>query len=260
VNLYAVSPESLWSSPSFVRFMAYSGVAHVAALVLVIYGPIFRFPSEIPPEYIVTVNLGMDAPPEPAPPEPEPAPPEPAPPEPAPPEPKPPEPEPPPPPRQEVEEAMYVPDVPSEKPKPPKPPKPPKAPEQKPKPKAQDVADVMESLRQDVQKRNPAPAPRQGGPVADAELAGYMNAVRACMTINWVGAQQFLRRRGLQVVLLVEVNEAGRVQSVQVERGSGVDAFDDSAERAVLKCSPSLPPPPSGRSQIPVLFNPGENE
>ncbi len=258
MNLYAASPESLWSSPSFVRFTAYSVVAHVAAVAIALYGPLFRFDSDIPPDYIVTVNLGIDAPADPVQPAPEPAPPEPAPPEPPPPEPTPPEP--PPPPKQEVEEAMYVPDVPSEKPKPPKPKTPPKPPEQKPKPKPQDVADVMKSLRQDVEKRNPAPAARTGGPNADPELAGYMNAVKACMTINWVGAQQFLRRRGLQVVLLVEVNEVGRVPTEQLDRGAGVDAFDDSAERAVLKCSPSLPPPPSGRSQIPVVFNPGGNE
>lgn len=259
MNLYAASPESLWSSPSFGRFVAYSVVAHCAALVLTVYGHIFRLNSDIPPEYIVTVDLRMDGPPESEVAPPEPAPPEPKPPEPPPPEPKPPEPEPVPP-KQEIEEAMYVPDVPSEKPKPPKPKTTPKPPDQKPKPKPQDVTDVMASLRKDVQQRNPAPAPRQGGSSVDPELAAYLNQVTACMTLNFVGVQRFLRRRDVQVLLMVEVNEAGRVQSVQVERSSGEGQFDDSAERAVLKCSPTLPPPPSGRSQIPVLFSPGGNE
>ncbi len=255
MNLYAASPESLWSSPAFVRFMACSAAAHVAAIFFVVYGPIFRFRSELPP--IANVTL-MDMPAEavaemttPEPPAPAPEPPKPPPePEVKPPEPKPAEPEPP---KQVVEEALVVPDVPPEKPRPPKK----KAP---PAPKPVDVAELMKSVRAEADKNRP-PAPASGARgINDPELAAYQLRVRACLNANWAGAALYQRRRDLRVQFLMTVNPTGRVEDVEVTQGSGEGALDDSAERAILKCSPSLPPPPSGVTEIPITFSPGESQ
>ena len=250
MNLYAASPESLWSSPAFVRFMAYSVVAHAAAIFLVAYGPIFRFNSVMLPQPVM-VNLDMALPAEPEPTPPEPPAPQPPAPEPT----KPPEPEPPPP-EQVVQEAMVVPDIPSEKPKPkPKPPKPPKPPEQKPKPK--DVADVMASLRQEVEKQRPPQRPTAGRGTLDPEMAAYIAGVKGCLRQNWVGAQRFQRRRDLLAEFEVQLGPGGKVASAEITRPSGEDFFDETAERAIFKCQP-WPEPPGGQTTIAIQFVPEE--
>jgi periplasmic protein TonB len=266
VNLYATSPETLWSSPSFLRFTAYSSVAHVGVVLFVMYGSFFRFDSALPTIDVVEVSV-LDAPPEPvAEPAPEPAPPEPPPPEPEPPptpEVKPPEPAPEPePPEQQVDEAVVIPDVPRDKPKPPKPPpKPPKRPDKKPKPpKPVDVSDVMKNLRSDVEQRTPKPQASSASGTVDPELAEYYRKVKVCLDANWVGAQRFQRRRDLEVQFMVEVDAGGQVKSLELTRGSGEDQLDDTAERAIRKCSASLPPPPAGRTRVPIAFNPGDIE
>jgi protein TonB len=207
----------------------------------------------------------MDAPPEPVPdPAPEPAPPEPEPPPPPPPEPEPPpppeakpaEPEPP---QQTVDEAVVIPKVPNEKPKPAKP-KPPKRPEIKPKPpKPVDVADLMKDLRKGVEERAPKPQASSASGTVDPELAEYYRKVKACLNANWVGAGLFGRRRDLSVLFEVEVETGGKVRSVEVTTSSGERQLDETAERAIYKCSP-LPEAPGGRTTIPIRFSPGDIE
>lgn len=244
MNLYAASPESLWSSRSFVRFMACSAVAHSAALVLVAYGPIFRFRSDIPmPVPVSLVEMPSEPVAEVSPPEP--APPEPPPPEPPKPEVKPPEPEQP---KQVVEEALVVPDVPPEKPRPPK---------KKPAPKPPDVADVMQALRQEADKNKPPPRKSSAAGTLDPEMAAYLVRVKGCLRQNWVGAQRFQRRRDLLAQFEVELAPGGKVASAELTRPSGEDIFDETAERAIMKCQP-WPEPPGGQTSIPITFAPEE--
>lgn len=241
MNLYAASPDSLWSSPAFVRVMACSVAGHAAAIFLVVYGPIFRFHSVMLPEPVM-VNLDMALPAEPAPPEPPPPEPPVVPPAP---EPKPAEPEPQ---KQEVKEALVVPDVPPEKPKPKKP---------KPQPKPQDVADVMASLRKDVEKQRPPQRQGAARGTLDPEMASYIAGVKGCLRQNWVGAQRFQRRRDLLAEFEVQLGPGGKVTSAEVTRPSGEDFFDETAERAIFKCQP-WPEPPGGQTIIPIRFVPEE--
>ena len=251
MSSYAAEPESLWSSPAFLRFMALSGLAHAAVAVMIVLGPSFRFRSNMDPAPIFVSVLDAQPAPEP---EPEPAPPPPPEVKPPAPEPevKPPEPEPP---KQVVEENVVIPDVPAEKPKPKKPSKP-ESPKKKPE-KPVDVAELMSTIRTQVDKNRPAKPASGASGIVDPEMAEYYRKVKACLDANWVGAQRFQRRRDLEVEFEVQVGAGGKVTEIQVTRGSGESSLDETAERAIRKCSP-LPEAPGGRTTIPIAFNPGD--
>lgn len=158
-----------------------------------------------------------------------------------------------------------MPETPAARPRPKKPDppkareKPPEKPPEEPRPSAAELmaqlreqADV-DSIGSDVEEAS------SGAPgVSDPELAAYFRQVKSCLYANWVGARGYQRRRDLSVRFRVRVAPSGIVESVDLLSSSGIRELDVTAERAILKCSPSLPAPPSGISVIPLTFVPGE--
>ena len=186
------------------------------------------------------------------------------PPKPEPPAPEPPKPDPKPV-RQQVEDAVVIPQ--QLKPEPPKPrkaekaekaPQPPKKPEKPP----ESAADIMARLRKDYEPTDkPAVEARQEGApgVVDPEMAVYQRAIQACMRSNWEGGGEFLYRRDLTVQFELRLDpESGRVREYKMTQGSGQRGLDASATRALERCRNQLPPPPRGMTVHRVVFAPGE--
>ena len=251
-----LKPQSLWSASGFKKVLGWSCAAHLALPVMVTFvRPSFSTPAPPLPVFVEVV-ASVPATPPPAS-------------KPAPAEPKPEPAVTPPPPRQVVEEAVVIPSTPREKParKKPDPPKPPKEPPQKPpeppkeapKEPAPSADDLMAALRQEAEatpeasEQSAAAGPGQVNP----ELAAYFRKVKTCLYANWVGAREFQRRRNLSVRFSVTIGPGGVVQGVDLVQSSGIRQLDDTAERAIYKCSP-LPPPPGDSSVIPLTFVPGE--
>ena len=67
--------------------------------------------------------------------------------------------------------------------------------------------------------------------VVDEESASYINAINAAISANWNRPPS--ARRGMEVVLQVELFPSGELNTVNVVESSGNDAFDLSAEKAV---------------------------
>ena len=65
----------------------------------------------------------------------------------------------------------------------------------------------------------------------DEESASYINAINAAISANWNRPPS--ARRGMEVVLQVELFPNGELNTVNVVESSGNDAFDLSAEKAV---------------------------
>ena len=57
---------------------------------------------------------------------------------------------------------------------------------------------------------------------------------------------------GLEVIISIKIDKAGRVISQEIEKSSGNTLFDHSAQRAISKASPL--PPPTGEIEIGVRF------
>lgn len=249
--------RGLGHEPVFRRFVAVSAVLHLGLVGFAWFSP--RFPRKLDPRTIVVVEAAIPAPPKQA------AVPKP------PPDTKPPDPVPEPPeakPRQEVEEAIVIPAVPREKPrnrpKPPPEKKPEPKPEKKPDPpqqaeQEQSAEDLIAAMREKVGE-DVTPAPSGGPGVVDPELARYVQERQQCFYANWIGLQRYRRRLDLQVEFEVRVTAEGGVLSVDKTRGSGDSFLDDSAERAIRKCSPGdkFPPPPRGRNLLRFTFTPAE--
>jgi len=243
-----LKPESLWKASSFRHMLAGSVATHGLLFAVIGFSP-GVFWSSPPPPMPLMVQVVSAAPKAPAPPPPAPAP---APEPPA--EVTPPTPTP----RQQVDEAIVIPRQPREKPRPkkPKPAEKPKKPD-KPPPSA---ADLMAQLRESAESIDTPSEQTQDGDSAvglDPELAAYYRKVKGCLDANWVGAQQYQRRRDLSVRFRVRLSAAGMVESVKLVQGSGIRMLDETAERAIYKCQP-LPLPPGNQSVIPLNFVPGD--
>lgn len=65
----------------------------------------------------------------------------------------------------------------------------------------------------------------------DEESASYINAINSAISANWNRPPS--ARRGMVVVLQVELFPNGKLNTVNVVESSGNDAFDLSAEKAV---------------------------
>jgi protein TonB len=235
--------EPLAAERSFRRILALSLGGHALFLVLVLWTPFFSLASSRPAAVVVSIVSDLPAPPPP--PAPEPPQPEAAPP---PPEATPPPPEP----RQQIEEAFVIPPVPREKP--------PRAkPEPKPEPTAS-AADIMSQLRQSYEPIEPQPNASAETPGAaglvDRELAAYQRAVTKCIQTNFVGGLQYLRRRDIEVGFDITLEVSGAIRDYRVSRSSGDRQFDSIAARALERCKTSLPPPPGGRTRLPIAFTP----
>jgi TonB family protein len=94
----------------------------------------------------------------------------------------------------------------------------------------------------------------------DPELAAYQKQLLNCFYTNWIGIQTYRRRRDLQVEFEVRVSPEGGVVSVDKTRASGEFQLDESAERAIQRCSPGhrFPAPPQGRTLLRFIFVPGD--
>jgi protein TonB len=239
----------------FRRFLLASMLLHVAAGGYAVWAPRSAVRE---PRALAVVMIDPSLPP-----------PVPTPPPPAPPEPEPPQevPEPPPVkpvPQQQVEEAVVIPPVPRERPR--ERPKPTPTPEQRPEPAPPKPPPPpppsAEELISQLRNRVGATDPRTGVQGASAnegegEIDAYRQRVLSCFYSKWIGIQRFRRRRDLQVEFELRVAPDGAVVSADKVRTSGEPFLDDSAERAIQRCSP-LPPPPPNQSRFRFIFIPGE--
>jgi len=87
----------------------------------------------------------------------------------------------------------------------------------------------------------------------DRAFNAFGAAVEDLVTRNWLRPPG--TGTGLKCTLQVRVSTTGTVLGVQVVQGSGNDAFDRSAEAAVVKSDP-FPPPPPGLNDIDFIFDP----
>jgi len=243
VKSYVPRSESLWSASAFRRILMGSCATHGALVAVLVIAP-RSFLSSPPPPLPIMIEVVTSTP-------------KPAAALPAAPAPKKQ--------RQVVEEAVVIPDQPRAKPSPkrPKPPEPPPEPPKKePKKPPPSAADLMAALRENAETvdsavEESAQTEEATSGSMDAELAAYYRKVKGCLYANWVGAQQFQRRRELRVRFRVRVGMGGAVESVELVQGSGIRQLDETAERAIYKCSP-LDQPPGDTSIIPLTFIPGE--
>lgn len=87
----------------------------------------------------------------------------------------------------------------------------------------------------------------------DRAFNAFGAAVEDLVTRNWLRPPG--TGTGLKCTLQVRVSTTGTVLGVQVVQGSGNEAFDRSAEAAVVKSDP-FPPPPPGLNDIDFIFDP----
>ena len=224
----------------FRRLLAYSGIAHLALLLVFTFSP---RPAGTALPAVVRVDLVAAAP----------ATAKPAPAQPAA-KPKPPKPK-----------KTVLPTQPRKAPKPkPKPVAEPK-PVAKPKPAAEpqaDYDDVMAQLRKQAgEVKGPAvgagagsglPSAGRGIPVSP-EVMAWMRRAKVHVTRAWVLAPGF-RTQSLTTEIRVRLNAGGQVLGTRVVRRSGNPWFDESVERAIKKASP-LPPPPEADEWL-FVFRP----
>ena len=97
------------------------------------------------------------------------------------------------------------------------------------------------------------------GVVIGAGPGGYVAAIRAKIQRNWQRPPGM--SAGLSCELRVKLFPGGSVASVSVVRGSGNEAFDRSAENAVLRADP-LPVPRGSEfdlvRDLRLIFTPDE--
>jgi protein TonB len=220
----------------FRRLLAYSGIAHLALLLVFTFSP---RPAGTALPAVVRVDLVAAAPAKPAPAQPAA-------------KPKPPKPK-----------KTVLPAQPRKAPKP-KPvakPKPAPKPEPAAEPQA-DYDDVMAQLRKQAgEVKGPAvvagagsglPSAGRGIPVSP-EVMAWMRRAKVHVTRAWVLAPGF-RTQSLTTEIRVRLNAGGQVLGTRVVRRSGNPWFDESVERAIKKASP-LPPPPEADEWL-FVFRP----
>ena len=94
-------------------------------------------------------------------------------------------------------------------------------------------------------KETPLPPVRStgtvGGPM-DIAVKEYYNSIWSLIKSNWV-IPEYLKGRGLVVVIGLRIRRDGKVENLQVEKSSGNRVFDDYAIKAI-KASEPFPPLP----------------
>jgi protein TonB len=224
----------------FRRLLAYSGIAHLALLLVFTFSP---RPAGTALPAVVRVDLVAAAPatakPAPAQPAAKPKPPK---------------------PKKTVLPAQPR-KAPKPKPKPVAKPKPAPKPEPAAEPQA-DYDDVMAQLRKQAgEVKGPAvvagagsglPSAGRGIPVSP-EVMAWMRRAKVHVTRAWVLAPGF-RTESLTTEIRVRLNAGGQVLGTRVVRRSGNPWFDESVERAIKKASP-LPPPPEADEWL-FVFRP----
>ena len=81
----------------------------------------------------------------------------------------------------------------------------------------------------------------------------YYNTIWEVIRDAWTVPEGLKVRADLETIIGIRIAKDGRVISVDVEKGSGNSAFDDSAIRAIEKSSP-LPPFPGDERELEVGF------
>ncbi len=228
----------------FRRLLVYSGIAHLALLLVFTFSP---RPAGTALPAVVRVDLVAAAPatakPAPAQPAAKPKPPK---------------------PKKTVLPAQprKVPKPkPKAKPKPVAKPKPAPKPEPAAEPQA-DYDDVMAQLRKQAGEVKGSavvagagsglPGAGRGIPVSP-EVMAWMRRAKVHVTRAWVLAPGF-RTQSLTTEIRVRLNAGGQVLGTRVVSRSGNPWFDESVERAIKKASP-LPPPPEADEWL-FVFRP----
>ena len=224
----------------FRRLLAYSGIAHLALLLVFTFSP---RPAGTALPAVVRVDLVAAAPatakPAPAQPAAKPKPPK---------------------PKKTVLPAQPR-KAPKPKPKPVAKPKPAPKPEPAAEPQA-DYDDVMAQLRKQAGEVKGSavvagagsglPSAGRGIPVSP-EVMAWMRRAKVHVTRAWVLAPGF-RTQSLTTEIRVRLNAGGQVLGTRVVRRSGNPWFDESVERAIKKAS-HLPPPPEADEWL-FVFRP----
>lgn len=81
----------------------------------------------------------------------------------------------------------------------------------------------------------------------------YYNTIWGVIRDAWTIPEGLKVRADLETIIGIRIAKDGRVISIDVEKGSGNGAFDDSAIRAIEKSSP-LPPFPGNEPELEVGF------
>ncbi len=248
-----VPVESLLESRAFRRLLAWSVAGHVILFGGLTFNP-FQRSAQVFTANPVMVSV-VAAPPAPAA---KPAAPKPAPKAAPKPEPKPePKVEPPPPPPKPVVNEVVIPKEPAPLAKP--------KPKPKPEPKPKTAEQLLAELTQKVEAEHPnsvpdvpqapvreAPAAAAGGPgIFDPAMAAWQLRVKALIHSNWSGSQICKS----PPIFDLEIDSAGRLDSLALATSSGDRYCDESAERAVRKSIP-LPPSPRGAIEIELVLTP----
>ena len=224
----------------FRRALAYSGVAHLALLLVFSFSP---RPAGTALPAVVRVDLVAAAPatamPAPAKLKAKPKPPKP--------------------------KKTVLPSKPSAPPKPKPKPKAKPKPVAKPKPAAEpqvDYDDLMAQLRKEAGEvgkpvevagaGSALPGSGRGIPVTP-EVMAWMRSAKVHVTRAWVLAPGF-RTQSLSTEIRVRLSAGGDVLGTRVVRRSGNPWYDESVERAIKKASP-LPPPPEADEWL-FVFRP----
>ncbi len=212
------------SDPGFAASLALALVVHLALFAILMFG--VRWQNR--PAEAVVVELWREAPPAPRV-EPKPAPK--AEPEPAKPEPR-------------IEKPDIALKEPAPKPKP--------KPEVKPEPPKPKVDEAQKRLREELAREQTALAlererqsirdqlAREAAAANARALEQYIARIRAKVRGNWILPPDL--KGNPEAVFLVTQIPTGEVLSVKLVKSSGLPAYDDAVERAILKSSP-LPRP-----------------
>ena len=80
-----------------------------------------------------------------------------------------------------------------------------------------------------------------GGPM-DIAVKEYYNSIWSLIKSNWV-IPEYLKGRGLVVVIGLKVGRDGKVKDLKIEKSSGNKVFDDCAVKAIRASEPFPPLP-----------------
>jgi len=222
------------------KFVLLSIIVHSTLLVVVVFGAQLVHPRRAPPQTVMItklVRLGVERPPE------------------------------------------FLPRIPVAAPPPAPRPAPAVAPQSEPatdshapsaKERVAELSQVSNALER-LKKQTPVDAEGHPEGVADGEVRSLAQAIAGqkfatevvrCMKANYaIEGIEPSRVRDKSAQVLVRVAADGRIIHAELQRTSGLEAFDRAVDRAVARCGKVSPPPPElatdvERNGVEVVFQP----
>ena len=111
---------------------------------------------------------------------------------------------------------------------------------------------AIKEIEQKVAGRKADDAPA----VTDSEIQVYVAMARERVKGFWVIPDTLSSEKDLKAVIIIEIDQQGRVGGSRFEQSSGSLSFDQSAMRAVSKATPFPPPPGQMPLEIGLIFQP----